>query len=148
MTDCFGKVGYYLGSFVVLAAAFTIILAPLMFAAIAANAAGIGFVPGTAGDYLFPIYLILITLPVNLLASRLLMFWYSRKLRELAAELDERERELQEHEASHNKHGTHELVTAGVVVDFHVSGKAAEKQWVKFQKLLTDWKQTQESENA
>ena len=73
------------------------------------------------------------------------MLWYLRKLRKLAAELDERE--LQEHEASHNEHGNHQLVTAGVVIDFHVSGKAAEKQWVKLQKMLTDWEQRQESEN-
>ena len=119
-----------------------------MVAAIAAQAAGIGFSPGTVGDYVFPIYLTLIVLPVSFLVARLLMFWYLRNLRKLAAELDEREREIQEHEASHNEHGTHQLVTAGVVIDFHVSGKAAEKQWVELQKMLTDWKQTQESENV
>ena len=144
MTDRFGKVGYYLGSLVVLAAAFAIILAPFAVAAIAANGAGMGFAPGTAGDYLFAIYFSLIVLPGGFLVARLLMLWYWRKLRKVAAELDERERELQEHDASHNEHGTHQLVTAGMVIDFHVSGKAAEKQWVKLQKMLTDWKHTHE----
>ena len=80
----------------------------------------------------------------QLLVARLLMLWYWCKLRKVAAELDERERELQEHDTSHNEHGTHQLVTAGMVIDFHVSGKAAEKQWVKLQKMLTDWKHTHE----
>ena len=56
LTDRFGKVGYYVGSLVVLAAAFTIIIVPFMFMSITASVAGIGFAPGTAGDYVFPIY--------------------------------------------------------------------------------------------
>ena len=138
LTDRFGKVGYYLGSLVVLAAAFTIILAPFMFAAIGANAAGIGFAPHTSGDYIFPLYLALILVPVGFLISSLLMSRHWRKLRKFAAELDERERELHEHDASHLEHGPHQLVT-GKAIDFHVSGKAAEKQWAKIQKILTDW---------
>ena len=129
-----------MGNLVVLATTLALILVPFMFTAITANAAGIGFAPHTSGDYIFPLYLALILLPVGFLISTLLMSRHWRKLRKFAAELDERERELQEHGASHLEHGTHQHIT-GKVIDFHVSGKAAEKQWAKIQKMLTDWKQ-------
>ena len=147
LTDRFGKVGYYVGSLVVLATAFAIIVVPFMFTAIAASAAGIRFAPGTAGDYFFPIYFTLIVLPVGFLVARLLMFWSLRKLRKLAAELDERERALQEHEASHNEHGTHQLVTSGAVIDLRVSGKAAEKQWPEIERRLIEWAQERDAEH-